>query len=66
MKIENNNELKETNIKNRVCYCFDITININNLDLDNILLGEKTHENIIIDNVAFQTLYGAKPLNITF
>ena len=63
--MESNNKLKETNIKNRTCYYFDDMININDLDRDNILLGEKTHENNIIYDVAYQTLYGAKPLNIT-
>ena len=38
----NNNKLKEINIKNRTCYYFDDTININ--DLDNILIDEKSFE----------------------
>lgn len=35
--MENNNELKETDMKNRTYY-FDNIININNLDTDHILL----------------------------
>ena len=36
--MENNNELKEIDMKNRTYYYFDNTININDLDTDHILL----------------------------
>ena len=42
--MENNNELKEVNIKNVACYYFNAIINMNNLDLDNILFDEKSFE----------------------
>ena len=42
-----NIELIEINIKNYSCYCFDDIINVNDLDLDDIFLDEKAHENII-------------------
>lgn len=36
--MENNNELKEIDMKNRTYYYFDNIININDLDTDHILL----------------------------
>ena len=44
-KMENNDKLKEINIKNSICYYFDDIIKIEDLDLDNILL-EKNHMKI--------------------
>ena len=46
MKIATNNELKETDTKNVTCYYFDAIVSINYLDFDNILLEEKSSENI--------------------
>ena len=42
--MESNNELNKIDIKNCTCYYFHDIININDLDLDNILLDEKSHE----------------------
>ena len=42
--MESNNLLKEIDIENRTCYYWDDVININDLDLDNILLDEKSCE----------------------
>ena len=64
--METNNELKENYIKNSICGYFDDIININDLDLDNILLNEKTRENNLIYSVAYKTPYDAKPSRITF
>ena len=36
------NKLKEINFKNHKCYYFDAIININNLNLDNTLIDEKS------------------------
>ena len=44
----NNNKSKEIHIRNHTCYYFDDVINIYDLDLDNILLDEKSYENILI------------------
>ena len=41
-------------------------ININDLNLDNILLNEKSYENILIYDVAYKALYRAKPLYVIF
>ena len=38
------NIAKENDIKNRTCYYFDDMININDHDLHNNLIGEKSYE----------------------
>ena len=48
MKTENNNELKEIDIKSRTFYHFDDIIDNNDLNLDNILLDEKSYKNVLI------------------
>ena len=40
--MDSNNELKEIDIKNRTCYYFDDIIKIEDLDLDKILIDEKS------------------------
>ena len=47
-----NNELKEINVQNRKSYYFDYTININDLDLDNIFLDKNSYGNILIYHAA--------------
>ena len=61
-----NNELKEIDIKSYIYYYFDDINNINDLNIDNILINEKSYENILIYNVVHKTLYGAKSLRIIF
>ena len=46
------NKFKEVDIKNCTCYYFDYIITSRELDLDNILLVEKSHETMSIYNVA--------------
>ena len=62
--MESNNEFKKL-ILNRYTFLF-WWHNINDLDLDNVLLGEKSYGNISIYDVAYKTLYDAKPLRIIF
>ena len=50
--MESNDKLKEIDIKNCKCYCFDI-IKIVDFDLGNILIDEKPHENILVYNVLY-------------
>ena len=64
--MESNIELIETNIKNRTCYCFDDIIEFEDFDLDNILIDEKSYENILVYNILYKTLIDAKPLRIRF
>ena len=40
--MEINNELKETDIKNRTCYYFNDVIETKDFDFDNILTDEKS------------------------
>ena len=54
-KIKNNNKLKKIDIKNGICHYFDNIIKINHIDLNNILLDEKLHENFLIYDVAWKT-----------
>ena len=45
------NELKEIDIKNRVCYYFDDIINGAKINFSNILSDKKSYENISIYNI---------------
>ena len=51
------NNLEQTNVKN--CYYFDDIIN---LIFENILLDEKSNENILVFDMSYKTFIGAKPL----
>ena len=44
--MESKNELKEIDIKNCTCYYFEDIVKIENLDLDNILMDEKSYKNV--------------------
>ena len=41
-------------------------MNLEDFDLDNILIDEKSHENILIFRTSYKTLIGSKPLRIRF
>ena len=64
--MEHNDELKEIDIKNCTCCCFDDIIKIEDFNLDNILIAEKTYKNILVYNISYKTLIGAKPLLVRF
>ena len=55
------NNLKEINIKNRTCYCFEDIIKIQDFNLDNILVDKKPYENILVYNISYKTFIAAKP-----
>ena len=40
--MENNDKLKQINIKNRTCYYFYNIIKLDDFDLDNILIDKKS------------------------
>ena len=61
-----NNKFKNVRIKNRTCYYFDDIIKREDFNLDNILIDEKSHENILIYDISYQTLTGPKHLHIRF
>ena len=39
-----NNEFKKDHIKNHTCYYFNDIIKLEDFDIDNILIDEKSHE----------------------
>ena len=48
--MESNYELKRSYIKNRTCYYSDDIIKIEDFDFDNILIDEKSYENVFVYN----------------
>ena len=60
-----NNELKKVTIKNCTCYYFNDIIKIEGFKFD-ILLDEKSYENILVYDISYKTLFGSKPLRIRF
>ena len=66
MKMNNQNKSTGIEIKNRTCYYFDDVNNIYNIDLDNLLLGQRSYKDILIYDAAYKTSCGAKPLCIIF
>ena len=61
-----NNESKKVRIKNRACYYFDDITKLEDFDLHNTLIDEKSHENILIYDISYKTLIGSNPLQIKF
>ena len=61
-----NYEFKKVCIKNRTCYYFDDVIKLEDFDLDNALIDEKSHENIFVYDVSYKTLIDPKPLRTRF
>ena len=63
---EVNDELKEIDIKDRICYYFEDRIKFEDFDLDNILIDEKSWKIILVHNISYKTLIGARHLRIWF
>ena len=57
---------KKVHIKNRTYYYFDDIIKFEDFDFYNILIDEKSQENILIYDISYKTLIGSKPLHIRF
>ena len=49
-----NNELKKVRIKNRTCYYFDDITELEDFNLDNNLIDEKSHENITSYDISYK------------
>ena len=64
--MESNDKLKDIDIKSRTCYCFDDIIKIEDFDLDDSLIDEKTYENILVYNISYKSLIDSQPLRIRF
>ena len=60
-----NNKFKKVCFKNRACYYFDDIIKLEGLDIDNILIDEKSHGNILID-ISYKTLISPETLRTWF
>ena len=57
--------LKRFVLKN-VHVIISITITLEHFDIDNILVDEQSHENILIYGISYKTLIDSKPLRIRF
>ena len=64
--METNDKSKEISIKNHTCYYFDDIIKLDDFDLDNILIDEKSQENNLVPSIWYRTLIGSKSLHIMF
>ena len=59
-------EFKKNNIKNCMCYYFDDIMKVDDINVDNILLDEKSYENILVSNILYKKFMDEKPLSIRF
>ena len=50
------NKFKETDIKNRIYYFFNIMVNITNLVPNKIKIDEKSNKNIVIYQIGYMTV----------
>ena len=62
--MESNDKSKDINIKNGTCYYFDDIIKIEDFNFGNILIDEKSYENVLVYSILYKTLIGAKPIRI--
>ena len=53
--MESKNKLKETVIKNRMCYYFDDIINSTKISFSNVLLDKELYENILVYKISYKT-----------
>ena len=49
-----------------MCYYFDDINKLEDFDIDNILIDEKSQENMLIYEISYKTLIGPKLLHIIF
>ena len=61
-----NNEFRKVRIKNCACYYFHDIIKLEDFDLDNILIDEKSNKNILIYDISYKSLIGPNALQIRF
>ena len=61
-----NNEFKKVRLESRTCYYFAGKIKLEDFDLGNILVDEKSHENDLIYDISYKALIDTKPLKIRF
>ena len=61
-----NTELEKNWMRNCACYYFGDVTEIEDFDFGDILFDEKSYENILIDDISYKILIGAKLLHIMF
>ena len=61
-----NNEFKKFYTKNRSCYYLDDIIKLDDIDIDKVLIDEKSPENILIYDISYKNVISAKPLRIIY
>ena len=59
--MESEDKLKEIDIRNPTCYYFGDIMRVIDIDFSDILLNEKSYENIFIYDISYKTFMGAKP-----
>ena len=64
--MESEDELKEIDIKNRTCYCFDDIVTDRDVYSIDVLLHKETYENISVYDILCNTSMGPKQLCISF
>ena len=50
----------------RTYYYFDDIIKIEDFNVDNILINEKSNKNVLVNDISNKNLFGSKPLPIRF
>ena len=63
--MDNNDKLKEIDIKKRTHYHFDSIIKTEHFNRDNILIDEK-YANILVYSISYKRFIDTKPLCIRF
>ena len=64
--MKSNDKLKETDIKICTSYYFNGIVKFEDFGIDNILINEKSYENVLVFNNWYKNLIPAKPLCISF
>ena len=64
INVDRNDELKQINIKNCACCYFDDILKIEDFDIDNILIDEKSYKNILVYNISYKSLIDSEPLRL--
>ena len=64
--MKSKNEFKKIDIKRRVCYYLDDTINDTEINFKNISLDKKSYENTSVSKKLYKTPASAKPLPVRF
>ena len=64
--MKSDNELKEIDIKNRMCYYFNDIMRVVDIDFYKLLLDERSNKNILTYDISYKTFMGTNPLRIKF